>query len=383
MRNNLIARQTSLSGHIVAFSRFLRASGISVGPDREADALKALAEINVGDEVQFYLALRSIYPQNRKQLREFDELYVKYWKELAKAVDSKIKEDAEESKSKKKKNNQNGEASFEALKNWLSGNRQPEQEELASYSLGEPLSQKDFGSYTDEDLYEARKIIRTLVQRMAKTMSRRYEAARSGGQLDLRRVLRNNFRKGDEIIDLFYRRPARNKIRLVLLCDVSKSMELYSRFWVQFMFAFQNLYQSIETFVFSTRLCRITEDLKEMEYTKALENLTERVPHWSGGTDIGAVLREFVQEYAMRKLNSRTIVLIISDGMDTGVGDDLALNMERIRRKARRVIWLNPLAGSPDYRPEVKALKAVLPHLDLHAPAHNLESLKRVVEQLR
>ncbi len=383
MRNNLIARQTSLSGHIVAFSRFLRASGIPVGPDREADALKALAEINVGDEVQFYLALRSVYPQNRKQLREFDELYVKYWKELAKAVDSKIKEDAEESKSNKKKNNQNGEASFEALKNWLSGNRQPEQEELASYSLGEPLSQKDFGSYTDEDLYEARKIIRTLVQRMAKTMSRRYEAARSGGQLDLRRVLRNNFRKGDEIVDLFYRRPARNKIRLVLLCDVSKSMELYSRFWVQFMFAFQNLYQSIETFVFSTRLCRITEDLKEMEYTKALENLTERVPHWSGGTDIGAVLREFVQEYAMRKLNSRTIVLIISDGMDTGEGNDLALNMERIRRKARRVIWLNPLAGSPEYRPEVKALKSVLPHLDLHAAAHNLESLKRVVEQLR
>jgi len=383
MKNNLIARQTSLSGHVVAFSRFLRASGIPVGPDREADVLKALAEINVGDEVQFYLALRSIYPQNRKQLREFDELFVKYWKELAKAVDSKIKEDAEESKSKKKKNNQNGEASFEALKNWLSGNRQPEQEELASYSLGEPLTQKDFGSYTDEDLYEARKIIRTLVQRMARTMSRRYEAARSGGQLDLRRVLRNNFRKGEEIMDLFYRRPARNKIRLVLLCDVSKSMELYSRFWVQFMFAFQNLYQSIETFVFSTRLCRITEDLKEMEYTKALENLTERVPHWSGGTDIGAVLREFVQEYAMRKLNSRTIVLIISDGMDTGEGDDLALNMERIRRKARRVIWLNPLAGSPDYRPEVKALKSVMPHLDLHAPAHNLESLKRVVEQLR
>jgi len=383
MKNNLIARQTSLSGHVVAFSRFLRASGIPVGPDREADVLKALAEINVGDEVQFYLALRSIYPQNRKQLREFDELFVKYWKELAKAVDSKIKEDAEESKSKKKKNNQNGEASFEALKNWLSGNRQPEQEELASYSLGEPLTQKDFGSYPDEDLYEARKIIRTLVQRMARTMSRRYEAARSGGQLDLRRVLRNNFRKGEEIMDLFYRRPARNKIRLVLLCDVSKSMELYSRFWVQFMFAFQNLYQSIETFVFSTRLCRITEDLKEMEYTKALENLTERVPHWSGGTDIGAVLREFVQEYAMRKLNSRTIVLIISDGMDTGEGDDLALNMERIRRKARRVIWLNPLAGSPDYRPEVKALKSVMPHLDLHAPAHNLESLKRVVEQLR
>lgn len=182
---------------------------------------------------------------------------------------------------------------------------------------------------------------------------------------------------------MFYRKPARNKIRLVLLCDVSKSMELYSRFWVQFMYAFQTLYQSIETFVFSTRLCRITEDLKEMDYTKALENLSEKVPNWSGGTDIGAAISEFVKEYAMRKLNTRTIVLIVSDGMDVGEGDDLAQNMERIRRKARRVIWLNPLAGSPNYRPEVKALKTVLPYLDLHAPAHNLESLKKVVEQLR
>jgi uncharacterized protein len=381
--SNFISRQIELSAHVVAFSRFLRAKGIPVGPDREADALKALAEISIGNEEQFYLALRSIFPQNRKQLREFDELYFKYWKELAKAVDSKIKDEAKESEQKKKKNKQNGEAAFEALKNWLNGNRQPEQEELAAYSLGESLSQKDFGSYTDEDLYEARRIIRILVQRMAKTMSRRYEPARSGGQLDLRRVLRNNFRKGEEIVDLYYRRPVRNKIRLVLLCDVSKSMELYSRFWVQFMYAFQNLYQSIETFVFSTKLCRITEDLKEMEYAQALENLSERVPNWSGGTDIGAVLREFMQEFALRKLNSRTIVLIVSDGMDMGEGEELAENMERIRRKARRVIWLNPLAGSPDFRPEVKALKAVLPHLDLHAPAHNLDSLKQIVEQLR
>lgn len=381
--SNLITRQTELSAHIVAFSRFLRAKGIAIGPDREADALKALAEINMGDELQFYLALRSIFPQNRKQLRDFDELYAKYWKELAKAVDAKIKDDAQETNTKKKKNKQNGEASFEALKNWLHGNRQPEVEELAAYSLGESLSQKDFGSYTDEDLHEARQIIRLLVQRMAKTMSRRYTAARSGGHLDLRKVLRNNFRKGEEIIDLFYRKPARNKIRLVLLCDVSKSMEIYSRFWVQFMYAFQNLYQSIETFVFSTRLCRITEDLKEMDYTQALENLSEKVPNWSGGTDIGAAISEFTDQYAMRKLNSRTIVLIVSDGMDVGNGDDLAQNMERIRRKARRVIWLNPLAGSPNYRPEVKALKTVWPYLDLHAPAHNLESLKKVVEQLR
>jgi len=383
MKNNLIQRQVELSAHVVAFSRFLRSKGLPIGPDREADALKALIEIEVGEEEQFYLAMRSIFPQNRKQLREFDEYYFKYWKELAKAVDSKIKDDAKESEQKKKKPKQNGEAAFEALKNWLNGNKQTQAEELASYSLGEPLMQKDFGSYTDDDLHEARRLVRQLVQRMAKTMSRRYAATKSGGVLDLRKILRKNLRKGEEIVDLFHRKPARNKIRLVLLCDVSKSMDLYSRFWVQFMYAFQTLYQSIETFVFSTTLVRITEDLKEMEYTQALENLSERVPNWSGGTDIGTMLRAFMDEFALRKLNSRTIVLIVSDGMDTGEGDDLAQNMERIRKKARRVIWLNPLAGSPDYRPEVKALKAVMPYLDLHVPAHNLESLKRVIEQLR
>lgn len=383
MKNNLIQRQVELSAHVVAFSRFLRSKGLPIGPDREADALKALTEIEVGEEEQFYLAMRSIFPQNRKQLREFDEHYFKYWKELAKAVDSKIKDDAKESEQKKKKPKQNGEAAFEALKNWLNGNKQTQAEELASYSLGEPLMQKDFGSYTDDDLHEARRLVRQLVQRMAKTMSRRYAATKSGGVLDLRKILRKNLRKGEEIVDLFHRKPARNKIRLVLLCDVSKSMDLYSRFWVQFMYAFQTLYQSIETFVFSTTLVRITEDLKEMEYTQALENLSERVPNWSGGTDIGTMLRAFMDEFALRKLNSRTIVLIVSDGMDTGEGDDLAQNMERIRKKARRVIWLNPLAGSPDYRPEVKALKAVMPYLDLHVPAHNLESLKRVIEQLR
>lgn len=380
---SLIQRQTELSAHIVAFSRFLRTKGFPLGPDRENDALQALATVKLDNEKNFYFALRAIFPQNRKQLRDFDTLYFKYWKELAKAVDSKIKDDSKEAKQKKKATKPNSESAFEALKNWLHGKSQNSEEELAAYSLGETILEKDFSSYTDDDLHSAKQVIRQLVQRLRKIQSRRNVPTKSGGQLDLRHILRDNFRRGNEIVNLFYKQPAKTKIRLVLICDVSKSMDLYSRFFVQFMYAFQNLYASIETFVFSTKLIRITEDLKEMEFEQALDNLSKSVPNWSGGTDLGATLREFVQEYALKKLNSKTIVLIISDGWDTSESEDLAENMSKIKRKARRVYWLNPLAATPNYRPEVRGLKAVLPHIDALLPAHNLETLKQVIEQLK
>jgi uncharacterized protein len=378
----LIQRQTELSAHIVAFGRFLRTKGFPITTDREADALRSLCFVDIGKESDFFLSLRAIFPQTIQQLRAFDALYVAYWKELDKAVDSKIKDQENQATQKKKKQQPSSEAAFEALKNWLHNKQNTEPEELASYSLGEPLSQKDFGSYTDADMYDAQRIIRLLVQRIQKTNTRSYVASANGKRLDLRQILRQNFRAGDEIFQLYYKQPQRNKIRLVLLCDVSKSMDLYSRFWVQFMFAFQNLYRSIETFVFSTQLFRITEDLREMDYTKALENIREQVPSWSGGTDIGQALQTFVDDFGIKKLNARTIVLIISDGWDTGECTDISKNMQRIAARARRVFWLNPLASNPDYKPETKALKAILPHISALLPAHNLESLRQVVDSL-
>jgi uncharacterized protein len=381
---SLVQRQTELSAHIVAFGRYLRQHGFAIGPDRESDALLALAKVPFDNEDYFYLALRSIFPQNKKQLNEFDQLYGKYWKELAKAVDSKIKTQEEESKEKKKKKpKQDDQAAFEALKNWLHRKNESEEEELSAYSLGGSLNQKDFSTYTDDDLKESQRVIRLLVERLKKTTSRRYKSSSKGSQLDLRKMISSNLRGSDEILNLYYRKPAQNKIKLVLICDVSKSMDLYSRFFVQFMYAFQNLYQSIETFVFSTHLYRITEDLKEMDYTKALENLSETVPNWSGGTDLGVAFKTFTDNFAFRKLNSRTIVLIVSDGWDTGESTELSESMALVARKSRRVYWLNPLANNPGYRPETKALKAIMPHIDGLLPAYNLDSLKRVVEQLR
>jgi uncharacterized protein len=375
---SLIHRQTELSANIVAFGRYLRQKGFAIGPDREADALLALSKIPFNDQTQFYLALRAIFPQNKKQLNDFDSLYTTYWKEVAKAVDSKIKETITQ---KKKKTAIDQQTTFEALKNWLHGNKQ-NNEELSAYSLGENILKKDFGSYTDDDLAQSQQLIRELVRHIRRIVSRRYKASKQGQQLDLRKILSHNFRGTDEIINLFYRKQTQNKLRLVLLCDVSKSMDLYSRFFVQFMYAFQNLYQSIETFVFSTELRRITEDLKEMDYAQALENLSDNVPNWSGGTDLSLSFEQFVEKYAFRKLNSRTIVLIVSDGWDTGE-NTLDKSMAQIKRKARRIYWLNPLASSPDFKPEVKALQTAMPYLDAHLPAYSLDSLKQVLEKLR
>ena len=172
------------------------------------------------------------------------------------------------------------------------------------------------------------------------------------------------------------KKPQRRRLELVLLCDVSKSMELYSRFLIQFAFAFQQVFKRIETFVFSTKLTKITDILRGADFGKSLENLSETVTHWSGGTRIGESLAHFTSAYGQKHLSSRTVVIIISDGWDTGDVTVLTEAMQEIHRKAHRVIWLNPLAGNPNFEPSTAAMSAAMPFIDVFAAAHNAESLR-------
>ncbi len=216
-------------------------------------------------------------------------------------------------------------------------------------------------------------------------MNRRREKTVQARQFDLRNTLRRNLRRGGELIDLAYKRPRRNRMRLVVLADVSKSMDLYSAFLIQFLYAFQNVFRRIETFVFSTELHRITAELKQQNFQEALKKLAERETGWSGGTRIGSSLHTFVTDYG-KLLNRETIVVILSDGWDTddtratvlnrGTGSTLADAMQRIQQKSRKVIWLNPLAGRVGYEPRTAAMQAALPHVDVFAPAHSVESLR-------
>ena len=168
----------------------------------------------------------------------------------------------------------------------------------------------------------------------------------------------------------------------MLLCDVSKSMDPYSRFLIQFIYAFQSVYRRIDTFVFGTSLHRITDILRDEELSNALDYLSGTVKDWSGGTKIGASLEQFVSNYGIKLVDSQTVVLLISDGWDTGEVDLLENNMQYLHKNSRYVLWLNPLKGSPGFQPTTRGMQAALPYIDFFASAHNIISLRNLVRQL-
>lgn len=378
----LITRKTALSANIVAFCRFLRQHGFAIGPLEEADALLALEIMAPFDHPEaFQLTLRATLCRTLAQQLQFDELYQQYWRELQKAVDSKVVDD--EKPNGQPSNKKQQQPSLQALKSWLYGNHQSaEEQELASYSPGAVLGKKDFSAFTEDELEEVMRIVQILARSLALKPSRRKGKSKNGGQLDLRRTLRQNMRRGGEILDLAFVKPKQHRQKIVLICDVSRSMDLYSRFLIQFMYAFQTSFRRIETFVFSADLFRATNQLLQRDFKTALEKLSEEIPGWSGGTRIGESLDTFCQNYARKLLNKQTIVLILSDGWDTGDTDLLGRSMKMIQKKAAKVIWLNPLAGSPNYEPTVKGMQAAMPYIDVFAPAHNVESLRRVVKMV-
>ena len=251
--------------------------------------------------------------------------------------------------------------------------------EVPGKSEREVLMDRDFSTFPTEDLDEVARLTVLIAKRLARRVSRRRRPTRRGGVIDLRRSMRANMMKG-EIIELRRRERRRRKVRLVLLCDVSGSMDLYSRFLLQFLYALQNVFGRVETFTFATRLTRVTEQLKGPSYQLALRRLTE-VRDFSGGTRIGESIQEFNRSW--RQLVDRhTIVLVLSDGWDTGEPDVLAAEMLSLRRRAGRVIWLNPLLGNPSYEPLTRGMAAALPLVDHFAAAHNLASLRDLAGHL-
>jgi uncharacterized protein len=182
-------------------------------------------------------------------------------------------------------------------------------------------------------------------------------------------------------VQLARRVRKRRRTKLVLLCDVSGSMDLYSRFLLQLVFALQRAFARVESFAFSTSLHRITPQLERGTYREALDRLAREVPGWSGGTRIGESVAAFAAGWP-RLVDRRTVLVILSDGWDTGEPAVLADALAALRRRAGRVVWLNPLLGSPGYEPLTRGMQAALPHVDVFAPVHNLESLERLVAHL-
>ena len=367
---------SELSANVVSFCRQLRDRGLSVGPAEEAGVLQALSLIRIEDPEEFRLALRTILPGSRKELALFDDLYPMFW---GGATQSKSKieiESAVELLGKKPEKRK------PSLFSWNTES-EPEGEETApGYSPAEILKRKDFEKYDERDVEEAIKIMKRIARVLARRLSRRYRSTRERFRLDFRRTMRLSLRNAGEVLDLAYRRRAPRQVKIVLLCDVSGSMEKYSRFLITFLYALQHAYGRIETFVFSTSLHRVTESMRADSLPEALRGISDSVRDWSGGTRIGECFQSFLEQYGRILSSQDTVVLILSDGWDIGEPVLLEDCVRRIRQKSDSVVWMNPLLGSPGYEPSCQGMQAALPHVDLFLPAHNLESLQDLASQL-
>ena len=358
-------RQTALSNHIIQFCRFLRTQDFNIGPREERDSLEGLAYISWESSEQFKAVLKSTLVKNSRQFDLFDDLYFQYWKELDRAQDSKLKDSQNRDCEAARKQQS---PSIEVIKNWLHGNRQEQEKEVAQVSPGVAKGQTDLSAFSREDMREWQQMIQWLRKYLANQPSRRWVHNQKRGDISLRPMIRANLRRGGELLDLYFKHPKEQKLKIVLLCDVSRSMELYSHSLIKMMYSLQNSMLEVETFVFSTSLYRVTHRLKSHSLKKALQSISEYVDEWSSGTKIGECFQHFLEHYGSRLLTRKTFVFIVSDGWDSGDIELLAMAMQKIKSRSRQIFWFNPLADSPDFEPQVKGMQAAMPFVDVLVP---------------
>ena len=379
-----LALRGELSANLVGFCRYMRFKGLNLGIGEQMDALRALEELDFKYEKFFRMALRTTLAKSTKEQEIFDENFYPFWDVWNNAENLYHKSSAkQQDTSVIKIEHTTTKKSFVSISDWLSDDDfAKEEKESAGYSPFETSSERDFSTFQADELSELMRLINEVGRVLATRLSRRTMETKKRGNFDFRKTMRLSLRRGGEILDLAQNRRRRQRLKLVLLCDVSKSMDLYSRFLIQFIYAFQSVYRRIETFVFGTSLHRITDILRDEELSNALDSLSERVKDWSGGTKIGASLEQFVSSYGIKLVDSQTVILIISDGWDTGEVDLLASNMYYLHKNSRYVLWLNPLKGSPGFQPSTRGMQAAMPYIDFFTSAHNLISLRNLVRQL-
>jgi uncharacterized protein with von Willebrand factor type A (vWA) domain len=362
--------------HTARFCRLLRAEGLVVTPGATIDAARTLEWVDLGDREDLRLGLRSVLVGRLEDYPVFDEAFEMFWgggRPVSRNPPVRPPEPPAFSE----------ERGTRTLASWMRGGRDAEREDLSvpGPSSREALGTQDFATFGDEALQEVTALARRIARRMAARPGRRWKPTPRGTRIFLRRTLREALKTGGQVATLAFRERKLRKARLVVLADVSGSMDLYARLLLQFLYALQNAFSRVETFVFATRLSRVTEQLRAPGYRLALGELSASVRDWSGGTRIGESLASFIAEWP-RLLDRRTVAVVLSDGWETGDPEVLGEALARIHRRAARVVWLNPLLGSPAYQPLTRGMQAALPHVDIFAPAHDLESLAQLARHL-
>ena len=382
----------------VGFAQLLRRYGLPVSVGQTSDLSRALTLIDLLDGAQVYAAARTVLLTRHADQPLFDLLFARYWLRYEPPVTVQRAVDAP-ARSRSRGQPPVGGVDQEGVPGTrllLSGADEgegndgdedafadPRTDRLATYSLSEALRRKDFGDLSPEDLAEVRKLIAELRWQTTLRRVRRYRRAAKGPRLDPRRALRDNLAHGGELLSLPRRRHRYKPRQLVLICDISGSMARYTSMLLRFLHALRQGRTGVETFVFGTRLTRITRQLRTRDTDRALAEVAGEVLDWGGGTRIGESLATFNRRWGRRVLGHDATVVLISDGWDRGEPEQLACEMAHLQRLSYRLIWLNPLLGLSGYQPLTRGMRAALPFIDDFLAAHNLASLEALAAFLR
>ncbi|WP_153769892.1 VWA domain-containing protein [Labrenzia sp. CE80] len=376
----------ALRMRLAGFVRSLRDSGFKVGLAETNDALALLRSTLSSRPHELKGAFRALFCGRRSDWQAFDEIFDAYW--FAKGLKGAIKSVGDSPKKGVKTIRELADASVQTTDGpagdveRTAGEEEDEDSEAETdakregASIADNLGQTDFRKIHDPEAMErAHRLAERLAHSMRVRLTRRDRQKRKGPRLDLRRTIRHSISHGGTPIELIRKGPRERQLRLVVLLDASGSMNNYTGVFTRFVHGILDNFREAEAFLFHTRLVHVSSALSERDAARALDRMGLMAQGVGGGTKIGEAIAEFNRWHAARVIHSRTCVMILSDGYDTGDPQQLGAEMAALRRRCRRIVWLNPLIGWQGYEPTAGGMSAALPHVDLFAPAHNLDSL--------
>jgi len=377
--------EQTLLQQINDFCRLLRKMNVKVTTTNQLSWCNSVQLIDISERETFYHTARTNLIANQADKETFDLAFNLFWRYPRPEFQS-VDTEGDEPEPSALQDLYDADNEENIFDQWLDFEEEDDEEgqedDPIAYSVEEVLTRKDFSEFTTEDMEKARDIVAKLAAVLATRLSRRKVISKKGKVIDFRRSWRKSLAHGGEPIELMRKQRKIKKTKILLLCDVSGSMDCYAKFLIQFIYGMQQELREVEVAVFSTHLTNITGLLRRKGLAEGLNEVANVVPDWSGGTKIGESLLEFYRQFATSFSVYRTVVILISDGWDRGDADLLRRSMEMLHRHAYKLIWLNPLLGSDTYQPICRGIRTALPYVDYFLPAHNLESLAQLTKVL-
>ena len=389
-----LLEESRLDQNIMYFGRVLRQAGLPVGPGKILDAIEAVRAVGLENRQDFYWTLQAVFVNRHNQFKLFDQAFHFFWRNpkllermmgmLLPAFKGDEILQEEEAVLRRIAEALQGQQAAKEEADDVSPDEETEVQLDASltFSASEQLAEKDFEKMSLEELARSKAVLKKFHSPFRLMKTRRFQRHARGSRIDMRASLRASAKRGGDMIYLHRKKQKELPPPLVVLCDISGSMERYSRIILFFLHMLANDRDRMHSFLFGTQLSNITRDLRYRDPDEALDRIGRNVRDWSGGTRIGATLHAFNRDWSRRVLAQGATVLIITDGLDREGAEGISREMERLHKSCKKLIWLNPLLRFDQYEPKSGGARAMMAHVDEFRPVHNLVSLAQLAQAL-